>query len=112
MKLITKLWIGIGVLIILCPLGLIIPGYFKASGAWGEWEADELEKLVGYVPKGFKKLSSLWKAPMPNYAFKGWQEKGLRHLSFAYVLSALLGIIVVVAAVLIIGKMLTRKDKQ
>jgi len=33
-------------------------------------------KAVGYVPQGLEKLGEIWKAPMPDYAFKGWEEKG------------------------------------
>jgi len=109
MKLITKFWIGIAVLIILSPLGLIFPEHFKAGSAWGEWGADEMQKLVEYIPKGLEKLSSLWNAPMPDYTFKGWEEKGLSHLSFAYIISAVVGILIIVLVVLIIGKILTRK---
>ena len=69
----------------LSPLGLLLPAHFKAGSAWGEWGADEMQKLVGYVPKGLEKLSSLWNAPMPDYAFKGWEEKPVATLSFAYI---------------------------
>jgi len=109
MKLTTKLCAGIAVLIILSPLGLILPERLKASSAWGEWGAEEMLKLAGYVPKGFEKLSSSWNAPLPDYAFKGWEEKGLPHLSIAYIVSAVVGIAVTVAAVLLIGRMLTKK---
>ena len=111
MKLITKLWIGIAVLIVLSPLGLVLPEYFKAGSAWGEWGADEMQKLIGYIPRGLEKLSSLWSAPIPDYAFKGWEEKGLSHLSFAYIISAVIGITIAVIAVLIIGKILTKKGE-
>ena len=110
MKILTKLWIGLGVLIILSPLGLILPEHFKAGSAWGEWEADEMQKLVGYVPRGLKKLSDLWNAPMPDYAFKGWEEKGLPYLSFAYIVSAIVGIGIITLVVWGIGKLLTSKD--
>ena len=109
MKVITKFWIGILVLVILSPLGLIIPGYFKAGSAWGEWGADEMQKLAGYIPKGLEKLSGIWKAPVPDYAFKGWEGKGLSHLGFAYIMSAIAGIIIVVVVILIIGKFLVKK---
>lgn len=109
MKISTKLWIGLGILVILCPLGLILPEHFKAGAAWGEWGIDEIKELVGYVPKGLEKLSSLWNAPLPDYAFKGWEEKGLTHLSFAYIISAVVGIIIVVAVALLIGKLLSKK---
>ena len=111
MKLITKFWIGIAVLIVLSPLGLILPEHFKAGSAWGEWGADEMQKLVGYVPKGLEKLSSLWNAPMPDYAFKGWEEKGLSHLSFAYIVSAVLGIAIITMVVLLLGKLLINKEE-
>ncbi|MFZ6017830.1 MAG: hypothetical protein ACOYU0_09610 [Nitrospirota bacterium] len=54
-----KLWIGIVILIILSPIGLAFPEFFKASGAWGEWGVDELKDIVGYIPEGLKKLSEL-----------------------------------------------------
>lgn len=109
MKIITKFWIGLVVLIILSPLGLILPAHFKAGGAWGEWGTDEMKKLVGYVPEGLEKLSDLWKAPVPDYAFKGWEEKGLSHLSFAYIISAALGICIIILVVTVIGKILSKK---
>ncbi len=109
MKTTTKLWIGIAVLVMLSPLGLLLPEHFKAGSAWGEWGADEMRSLVGYIPKGLFKIATFWNAPMPDYAFKGWEEKGLSHLSIAYIISAIVGIIVVVALTFIIGKILSRK---
>jgi len=110
MKTITKLWIGIIILIVLTPLGLFLPAHFKAGSAWGEWGADEIGKVVGYVPQGLAKLSELWKAPFPDYAFKGWEEKGIMHLSLAYIFSAIVGICVIAALAWFIGKLLTKKE--
>jgi hypothetical protein len=109
MKLTTKLWIGLAILIILSPVGLILPDHFKAGSAWGEWGAEEMKELVGYIPQGLEKLSSLWNAPIPDYAFKGWEEKGLPQLSAAYIISAIVGIGMTVLAVFFIGKMLVKK---
>ena len=109
MKLTTKLWIGLAILIILSPVGLILPDHFKAGSAWGEWGAEEMQELVGYIPKGLEKLSSLWNAPMPDYAFKGWEEKGLSSLSFAYIVSAILGILIIVVILLVLTKLLLKK---
>ena len=109
MKIITKFWIGMGVLIILSPLGLLLPEHFKAGSAWGEWGAEEMKALVGYIPKGLEKLSRLWSAPMPDYAFKGWEENGLPSLSFAYIISAIVGIGLIILVVMAIGKILTKK---
>jgi cobalt/nickel transport protein len=110
MKITTKFWIGLAIMAVLTPLGLILPEHFKAGSAWGEWGADEMEKLVGYVPQGLEKLSSLWNAPMPDYAFKGWEEKGLTHLSFAYIISAIVGCIIIVTVAWLIGKALSKKS--
>ncbi len=44
MKIVTKLWIGLAVLIVLSPLGLILPERFKAGDAWGEWGTDGVKE--------------------------------------------------------------------
>jgi hypothetical protein len=54
----------------------------------------------------------MWKAPIPDYAFKGWEEKGSSHLSLAYIVSAVVGIAITAAIVLIIGKVLTKKGDK
>lgn len=112
MKLTSKLWLGIAILVVISPLGLLLPEYFKAGDAWGEWGPDTLKELVGYVPRGFEKLSNLWNAPVPDYAFKGWEEGGLGGLSFSYIASAIIGIIITVAIVMLIGKMLSKEDRS
>jgi hypothetical protein len=109
MKLINKFWIGILILIALSPFGIIFSGYFNSGSAWGEWGVDEIKELLGYVPKGLEKLSTLWSAPMPDYTFKGWEEKPLGQISFAYILSAIIGVIICVSVVLILGKFLSKK---
>lgn len=92
MKITTKLWIGLGILIALSPLGLILPEYFKAGSAWD------------------KQLSNIWHAPITNYSFRGWEgEKRLPHLSFAYIISAVIGVAVIVILALLIGKTLSKK---
>jgi len=105
----TKLWIGIAILIVLSPLGLIVPARFRAGSAWGEWGTDEMGRLAGYIPQGLARLSTLWHAPIPDYAFNGWEEKELPHLSLAYIISAVVGIALVASAVWLIGKALSRK---
>ena len=110
MMLTKKLWMGIGILIVLSPLGLIVPDYFKTGSAWGEWGADELRALAGYLPQGFEKLSDLWTAPLPDYSLKGWELKGWAHASGAYLFSAALGVIITCLIVWILGKVLARKD--
>lgn len=103
-----KLWIGIGILLLLSPLGIILPGIFKSGGAWGEWGPEGLEKITGYIPQELKKLSGLWKAPIPGYEFSGW--KGLFKSSVAYIISGVIGVGLVVLVSILIGKFLARKN--
>jgi len=111
MKIMTKFWIVLIILILLSPVGLFFPEYFKAGAAWGEWGVEEIKDLVGYIPQGLDKLSRLWSAPIPDYAFKGWEEKGLTHLSVAYIISAILGIAITVIVIFVVGKVLVKKSE-
>ena len=99
-----------GILVLISPLGLLLPERFKAGDAWGEWGTDGIKELVRYIPQGLEKLSSLWSAPIPDYAFKGWEEKGLGSLSFAYIVSAIVGILVTVCIVALVGRLLIKKE--
>ena len=110
MRTITKCWIALGLLALLSPLGLILPAHFKAGKAWGEWGAEDLQQLVGYAPQGLQKFGARWQAPLPDYAFPGWGGKGLTHLGFAYIVSAVVGIGAVVALAWLLGKALAKKD--
>ncbi len=112
MKTVTKLWVGLGILVLFSPLGLLLPEYFKATEAWGEWGADQLKELVGYLPIGLERISTVWSAPIPDYAFVGQTEKGLLALSFEYIFSAALGIFVVTGLTLLIAKSLANKSRQ
>ena len=112
MKTTTKLWLGMGALTILSPLGLILPAHFNAGSAWGEWSSAELRRLAGYIPEGLKRSAGSWQAPFPDYAFKGWQERGLTHGSVAYIVSALAGIAIIAGVMLLIGKLLIKKQDE
>jgi len=106
-KLTKKLWMGIGMLALISPLGIIIPKWFHAEGAWGEWGLDEIEKVAGFVPEGMKHLAELWKAPLADYALP-IESKGVAVESFGYVLSALIGIAIIAGVMYIITKLLVR----
>jgi len=105
MNITKKLWLGIGILALISPLGIIIPKWFNAGGAWGEWGLDEIEKVAGFVPEGMKQLSEMWKAPLPDYALP-MAGNGLAMESLGYVLSALIGIALVVGIMYILAKLL------
>jgi len=99
-----KLWIGIGILVLLSPLGVIIPRYFGAKGAWGEWGLDQIEKLAGFVPEGMRRIAHIWRAPMTDYSVPG-QGGGL-----GYLLAGILGVGVTAGLMHLISKLLMRKN--
>jgi cobalt/nickel transport system permease protein len=88
--------IGLGVLVVLTPLGLLAPG-----GAFGEDSPAGLD-LGKYnlkaVPTGLARWSALWNhAVLGGYGFKSGQ-----HPNVGYVLSALVGIVVIAAVVYLV----------
>lgn len=110
MKTTARLWVGLVLLVVLAPIGLLLPEYFKAGAAWGEWGIDEIRELVGYVPQGLERLAGIWKAPLADYSFRGWEAKGLPRLSCAYILSAAAGAAVIVIVVFLLGRVLSKKE--
>ena len=109
MTTVKKLWVGIGVLALLSPLGLILPSLFKAEGAWGEWNLEEIERITKFAPQGMKRLAGIWKAPMPDYAVPG-QGSGMVGESLGYVFTAIIGIALVAGIMYLLAKLLGRKN--
>jgi len=80
------LWIGLAVLIVLVPIGLLAPGT-----AWGEWGTEQLSSLgLAFIPQGMAKLSGLWSAPL-----SGYDLPALKNSNLGYVLSGIVGTIVI-----------------
>jgi len=105
-----RLWWGLILLVLLSPLGLILPEVLRSGPAWGEWSLEEIEKMIGFIPEGLKKWTGLWSAPLPDYNLGEWEKKGLFHSSLGYILSGFLGVGAVVAVTLLLGKFLGKKD--
>lgn len=92
------LWIGLGVMVIASPLGLLAPGT-----AWGEWGTGELAKMgLAGIPSGLERLSGLWGAPLAGYDLPA-----LGNANLGYVLSAALGILVIGLVVWLFTRLLT-----
>ena len=103
------LWGGLAALIALSPLGLLASGT-----AWGEWGAEDFTTPEGReaiarasggvappetLPGGFERLSSVWTAPLPDYAPGFLQDETL-----GYLLSGGLGVGLVTALVLVVAR--------
>lgn len=80
------LWVGLAVLAVATPLGLLAPGT-----AWGEWSAQELTRRgLSFIPAGLRQLENLWGAPLAGYGVRT-----LGNAALGYLLSAALGILLV-----------------
>jgi cobalt/nickel transport system permease protein len=90
------LWIGLAALMLATPLGLL-----AAGSAWGEWKARDFKNPQSRqeialasqdiapprdAPAGFRRLSAVWTAPMPDYA-----PPFLKSESLGYLCSAMFG---------------------
>jgi hypothetical protein len=109
---VRRLRYGVGVLCLLSPLGLVLPAVFHGGAAWGEWRAGELARLVGFVPAGMQRLSGLWKAPFVDYAFASGADAGMAGAGVSYLISALLGVVVIACCVHLGGKLFASREQK
>ena len=107
------LWIALGLLAILTPLGILAGG-----AAWGEWSVDDFvhpqtrEQIANasagnappaQAPAGLQRLQSLWMAPLSRYA-----PPFLKNAQIGYIVSAMLGMMAIIAVCLGAGFVLRR----
>ena len=98
----AKLFLILGVLVILSPLGLLAKGT-----AWGEWTSHELLSRDGAVPDGLARLEHRWNAILSDYTIPGWTE-GWRS-AIGYAVSAVLGCALVAGGAFLVSKWLTTR---
>jgi cobalt/nickel transport protein len=109
-KLRKKILIILLILCIITPVGILLPAFVNAGDAWGEWSAQTLKDLIGYVPKGLEKYSDLWKAPLADYTLNGG-DKSMVHQSGYYIVSGILGATAAYVLMLIISNLIVRRNK-
>jgi len=97
-KTIRNMAIALVALIILAPLGLLAVGE-----TFGEWSNEEVKEKLGFVPPGLEQLSSLWSAPLPDYALPGSGDSMTLSVA-AYILSAVIGVVICGGLLYLIGK--------
>ena len=95
---------------LLTPLGILLPEKFKAEEAWGEWGTEKLERLLGYIPEGLRKLADFWKAPIPDYNFGG-EGASMTLRAISYIVSGLLGIGVCAFVVYVVSRFMAKHGK-
>ena len=109
------LWTGLALLLLLTPLGLV-----AAGTAWGEWGSDDFADETSRAeiaraslgvqppdpaPAGLERLSSLWTAPVSDYA-----PSFMRDERYGYMLSGMFGTGLVIASMLLLVPILRRAD--
>ncbi|VVB71370.1 PDGLE domain protein [uncultured archaeon] len=103
-KTIRNFAIGLVLLIVLAPLGLLAVGE-----TFGEWGNEEIKEKLGFVPSGLEGLSGFWSAPLPDYAFPGGEGgESMTTSMAAYILSAIIGVIVCGGVLYFVGKRVAR----
>lgn len=109
-KLQKKILIVLLCLCIITPIGILLPAFFNAGDAWGEWSAQTVKELVGYVPKGLEKYSDVWKAPLTDYTVKS-NDKSMVHQSGYYIVSGIFGATVTYVVMLLISRLIIKNGK-
>jgi cobalt/nickel transport protein len=109
-KLQKKILMFLLILCLMTPVGILLPLFFNAGDAWGEWSAQTVKDLVGYVPEGLAKYSDIWKAPLPDYAIKTG-DLSVVHQSGFYIVSGIIGATVTYVVMLIISRLIVKNEK-
>ena len=109
-KLQKKILVILLLLCLITPIGILLPAYFNTGDAWGEWAAQTVKELVGYVPRGLAKYSGIWKAPLPDYNVKS-ADRSIVHKSGYYIVSGIIGATVTYVVMLLISKLIIRNGE-
>lgn len=109
-KLQKKILIILLLLCLITPIGILLPMVFDAGDAWGEWSAQTVKELVGYVPQGLAKYSDVWKAPLTDYTITT-DDKSVVHQSGYYIVSGIIGATVSYVVMLLISRLIVRNEK-
>lgn len=102
-----KLVIGLLVLAVLTPLGLLASGT-----AWGEWGSEELQSKLGFVPSGFQKFGDFWHHTLlRDYAVGGYDHTFWQQ-ALGYLLSAFLGLLVIGMITMLIQRLVRKSARR
>jgi hypothetical protein len=120
MALVPKLAIALAIIVLLVPLGIYLPALAHAGSAWGEWGSEEIKGEIarqqggsGYVPSGLAHAEAQgWKAPLPDYGLPGQEDAPLTKQSGGYILSAAIGVIVLGFLIILLQRVLARKEEK
>jgi cobalt/nickel transport protein len=106
-KLQRKILIILVILSLITPVGILLPMVINAGDAWGEWSAQTVEDLIGYMPQGLSKYSDVWKAPLTEYSVNS-QDPSVVHQSGYYIVSGILGATISYIVMLVITRLIVK----
>jgi cobalt/nickel transport protein len=109
-KLQKKILIILLLMCLITPVGILLPAFFNAGDAWGEWSAQTVKEMVGYVPEGLSKYSDVWKAPVPDYSIDKKDSSVVRQSGY-YLVSGVIGATVTYIVILIISRLIIRNGE-
>jgi uncharacterized membrane protein YphA (DoxX/SURF4 family) len=95
-----KLWITLGVLVLLSPLGLLASGT-----AFGEWGLDQLKEEVGFVPAGVARFADLYHSILPDYSVPALGSSAAGSI-IGYILSAIAGVVLIIGVFTLFAKII------
>ncbi len=114
---VRKLWLGLAVLLVLTPLGILAVG-----GAWGEWSArdfadPQVRRQIAAAsanhappqraPSGLQRLSTIWTAPLSGYA-----PAFIRNAPIGYLVSAAAGTSLILLCGLLLKQLLPDRRRR
>jgi predicted PurR-regulated permease PerM len=109
-KLQKKILVILLFLCLITPVGILLPMFFKTGDAWGEWSAQTVKELTGYVPKGLAKYTDAWKAPLTDYTIN-CRDRSIVHRSGYYIVSGITGATITYVVMLLISRLIVRNGK-
>jgi cobalt/nickel transport protein len=93
-KMKRRLLIGLLIAVLLTPVGILLPRWFNAGDAWGEWSPESVKERTGHIPEGMGKNADIWKAPIPDYSI-GNDKESISKQSVQYILSGIVGLTII-----------------
>lgn len=111
MKSHKKIIVLLTLLIVLAPAGILLPDFFQAGDAWGEWSLKTVTEQTGKEPSGMKKTADVYQAPLPDYTL-GKEEQSLWASSADYIISGLIGTVIIVVLTFISMKLIAHKPSK
>ncbi|MEI6121996.1 MAG: PDGLE domain-containing protein [Bacteroidota bacterium] len=107
-KLQKKILIALIILTLLTPAGLLLPMVFNAGDAWGEWSAETVKGILGYVPEGLQKYTDVYHAPLADYSINP-NDTSTTHQSFYYIITGIIGAALTLGVTILISRLIIKK---